>query len=530
MVAVEFYINKSTIPPVDYLLTILVAGTFYICTLAVILPRVISKKIHQLESKYLSELEKNIKDRTEKLELTNSQLKNEISERQLIERELTIHKENLIKLAHYDSLTSLPNRVFFNELLNKAIKFAARHNTIFAVLFIDIDHFKKVNNACGHHLGDIALIELAKRFVNLLRSSDTIARLGGDEFIVLLSDIETPKLAAPVAEKLLRSVKKLIKLDQQEFYLTASIGIAIYPYDGESLEELQKHADVAMFKAKNDGGGVYQYYRQEMFIAAHEHVKLESALRQALENKEFELYYQPLLSLENGSIQSLEALVRWKHPELGLLGPEKFISFAEETGLIMPIGEWALREACKTSVAWQKAGYSPITIAVNISAKQFRFQNIAKIIQEILTETQLQPNLLVIEITETAIMENVDLTIVRLNNLHAMGVRISIDDFGTGYTSISYLKKFPVSILKVDQTFIKGIPHNQNDMAITSAVIALGHNLNLEVVAEGVETIEQMQYLAENNCDLIQGYFLSRPLPESKIVLQLQRKSGLNNK
>ena len=471
------------------------------------------------------QLEHRVQERTQELQKTNIQLQQEITERKSVERELVIHKEHLVRLAHYDNLTALPNRVFFNEILNKAINHAGRKNKVLAVLFIDLDRFKTINDALGHPIGDLVLKEMGIRFSAILRAGDILARLGGDEFIVLLNDIGDAKYAGVVAEKLLSSCAQPVKIDSHEFFITASIGICVFPYDGKSLEDLHRNADMAMYKAKRSGGGIYQYYTQEMDIAAHEHIKLEAAIRKALQNDEFVLYYQPQLNLKTGKIECVEALIRWEHPELGMISPIKFIPLAEETGLILPIGEWALREACRTNKAWQKAGYDPISVAVNISPKQFRHQDIAEIVTTVLRETELEAKYLEVEITETAVMDNVDVAISRLNNIHSMGVHISIDDFGTGYTSISYLKQFPVNVLKIDQQFIKGIPQSQNDMAITSAVIALGHNLGLKIVAEGVETAEQVQYLMDHNCDLIQGYFLSRPLPTSKIVLQFT-KSG----
>lgn len=469
------------------------------------------------------QLEQRVQERTQELQKTNIQLQQEITERKSVERELIIHKEHLVRLAHYDNLTSLPNRVFFNEILNKAINHAKRHEKILAILFIDLDRFKNINDALGHPTGDLVLKEMGNRFAGLLRAGDILARLGGDEFIILLNDIGHPKFAGPVAEKILQACAQPVKIDTHEFYITASIGICVYPNDGQSLENLQKYADMAMYKAKRSGGNIYQYYTLEMDIAAHEHIKLEAELRKAIQNNEFVLHYQPQLNLKDGTIKRVEALIRWEHPELGMISPAKFIPLAEETGLILPIGEWALREACRTGKAWQNEGFDPITIAVNISPKQFRHQDVAQVVTDALKDTGLQAKYLEVEITETAVMDNVDVAIERLNSINAMGVRISVDDFGTGYTSISYLKQFPVSVLKIDQHFIKGIPTNQNDLAITSAVIALGHNLGLEVVAEGVETDEQMQYLADHNCDFIQGYFLSRPLPANKITLQFTK-------
>lgn len=470
------------------------------------------------------QLENRVEERTQELKKTNIQLQQEITERKSVERELVIHKEHLVRLAHYDSLTSLPNRVFFNEILNKAISHAKRHNRVLAILFVDLDRFKNINDALGHSTGDLVLKEMGNRFIGILRAGDILARLGGDEFIILLNDIGHPKFAGPVAEKILQLSSQVVKVDSHEFYITSSVGISVFPSDGQSLENLQKNADLAMYKAKRSGGANYQYYTQEMDVAAHEHIKLEAALRKAIQNNEFVLHYQPQMSLKDGNIKCVEALIRWEHPTVGLISPAKFIPLAEETGLIMPIGEWAIREACRTNKAWQKQGYDPITVAVNISSKQFRHQDVSQIIADALKEADLSAKHLEVEITETAVMENVEEAVNKLNSIKAMGVHISVDDFGTGYTSINYLKQFPISALKIDQSFIKGIPNNPNDLAITSAVIALGHNLGLEIVAEGVETAEQMQYLADHNCDLIQGYFLSRPLPANKIALQFSKQ------
>lgn len=465
-----------------------------------------------------------LKERLNELESMNAKLQQEINKKNAAEREFIIHKERLVRLAHYDSLTSLPNRVFFNELLNKAINHAKRHEQILAILIVDIDQFKSINDKHGKHVGNIVLKEFSQRFSGILRSGDVVARLGGDEFIVLLNDIENPNFAGPVAEKILLACKQAIKVEDHIIVCKASIGVSVFPNDGESLEELQKHADLALYKAKRVGGGIYQYYRHDMDIAAHEHIKLETSLRNAIQNKEFVLYYQPLLNLKTGTIKAVEALIRWEHPELGLLAPAKFIPFAEESGLIMKIGEWVIHEVCRTNKAWQNAGYEPLTTSVNVSPKQFYNQDVAQIIADALKETELDPSCLVVEITETVMMENIDLTIPILNKIKDMGVLICIDDYGIGYTSINYLKQFPVSILKIDQSFIKGIPYNQNDAAIVSSIISLGHNLGMKVIAEGVESTDQIRYLAELNCDLIQGYFLSRPLPEGKIILQFAKK------
>lgn len=476
-------------------------------------------------------LEQRVEERTQELKNTNFKLEEEISERKTIEKQLILHKEHLVRLAHYDTLTALPNRIFFNEILNKALHHASRHNRILAVLFVDLDRFKKINDALGHLIGDQVLKEISERFTSVLRAGDVLARLGGDEFIILLADIEHPKLVSFVAEKILQACAKPIQINSHEFYISASIGICIYPNDGTSLEDLQRNADMAMYKVKRSGGNNYQYFTNEMNLQAHEHIQMEAALRKAINNNEFVLHFQPQINLEDGIITGVEALIRWEHPEHGIISPAKFIPFAEETGLIMKIGEWALREACRINKSWQDQGYQPITISVNISPKQFRHQDIHQVVSNVLADTGLAPKYLEIEITETTMMDDVETAINRLNAIKAMGVNISIDDFGTGYTSISYLKQFPVSVLKIDQHFIKGIPQNRNDTAITVAVIALAHSLELKVIAEGVETSEQIQFLAEHNCDMVQGYYISPPLPEAKIILQFAKleMSGENS-
>lgn len=473
-------------------------------------------------------LEQRVEERTQELQETNVQLQQEISERKSVEKELIIHKEHLVRLAHYDSLTSLPNRVFFNEILNKALSHASRHDKMIAVLFIDLDRFKTINDALGHTTGDLVLKEIASRFSTVLRAGDVLARLGGDEFIILLNDIGHPKFASPVAEKLLQICAKPVKISNHEFFITTSIGICIYPNDGTSLEDLQKNADMAMYKAKKSGGGIYHYFTQEMNLEAHEHIQMEAALRKAIKNNEFVLHYQPKYNLADGLITGVEALIRWENPQHGMIPPGKFIPLAEETGLIMQIGEWAMREACRANKSWQQSGYQPISVAVNLSPKQFRHQDIAQVVANVLTETGLDAQYLELEITETAVMDSVELAITRLNAIKKMGVHISVDDFGTGYTSISYLKQYPVSVLKIDQNFIKGIPQDPNDLAITAAVIALGHSLGMKVVAEGVETAEQLQYLADHDCDIVQGYYLSRPLPEAKLLTQLNKLEDLS--
>jgi diguanylate cyclase (GGDEF)-like protein len=469
------------------------------------------------------ELELHVEQRTLELKLTNQKLQEEINERKIVESELIVHKEHLARLAHYDNLTSLPNRVFFNEIFNKALNHANLFKKTLAILFVDLDRFKQINDAFGHNTGDFVLKEISSRLSSAIRGGDVLARLGGDEFIILLNDIGQPKFASPIAEKLLQVCQQPIKYDTQEFFLSASIGICVFPNDGSTLEDLQRNADMAMYRAKRAGGGLYHYFTKELNFEVRQSMQLETGLRKAITNKEFVLYYQPKLNLNTGLISGVEALIRWDHPEFGLLSPVNFIPLAEETGLIMQIGEWVLREACATNKRWQQEGYAPISISVNISAKQFRMDDIAKLVNNILDETGLEAKYLELEITETAVMENVQETSGRLKLIKDKGVSISVDDFGTGYTSISYLKKFPINIIKIDKSFIKGISHDQNDMAITIALIGMAHNLGFEVVAEGVETLDQLNFLTEHGCDIIQGYYISRPLPEKKVVLQFMR-------
>lgn len=469
-------------------------------------------------------LEKHLKKnapefQTEKMSLAEQTLNESDDEDRVINR------KQLAQLSQYDNLTTLPNRVFFNEILNKTIQHSKRYDKKIALLLVDFDRFKLINDNFGEKAGDHYLKIMGQRFMSILRAGDIIARLEGDEFMILLNDIEDPKIAGAVADKILFACKQPIIVKTDEISITASIGIAIFPYDGESLEDLQKHADIAMIKVKKEGGEGYQYYQKDIDTTAHEHYELEKELRNAIPNNEMVLYYQPLLNLGNGVIQAVEALMRWERPNIGLLNPDKFIHLAEQTNLIFILGEWALHEACRTNKSWQREGYNPVVVSVNISPKQFRHQDLAKIVSDALRESRLDPRYLEIEVTETTIMDNIDIAVEKLNRLHDLGVRIAIDDFGTGYTSLNYLRQFPVDVLKVDQTFIKGIPENQNDISITNSIITLGHNLELKVVAEGVETTEQIQYLAEHHCDLIQGYFLSRPLPATKIILQLTKKT-----
>lgn len=468
------------------------------------------------------DLEHRVEERTAELQSANIQLTHEIDARKIVEKELLESKESLAVLAHYDSLTGLPNRVLFNDTLNKILKNTDRRKKM-AVIFMDLDRFKNINDALGHGIGDAVLKQCAERFKGFLRPEDLLARLGGDEFIALIQNTANDQLM-PIAETLLEAFKTPVVIGQREFFITTSIGISIYPDDGTTLEELEKNADMAMYKAKKSGGGAYQFYSAEMNTYAQNLIETETSLRKAINNQEFVVFYQPKYELLTRTIVGVEALIRWNHPTKGLVFPLDFIKLAEETGLILQIGEWVLREACQQAKSWQIKGYKPISVAVNLSAVQFRNLDLVQMTSNILKETGLAPEYLELEVTESAVLQNVQAAIDKMNEIKALGVKISLDDFGTGYTSLGYLKKFPIDVLKIDQTFVKGIPESHEDSSIFNAINALAHDLGMKVVAEGVETIEQLDYLTEAGCDMVQGYFFSRPVPEKKLLSLLDEE------
>ncbi len=421
-------------------------------------------------------------------------------------------EERLNYLANYDALTGLPNRILYMERLALALAHAHRNRKMAAVMFFDLDRFKIVNDTLGHTAGDELLQEVAKRVAACLREDDTVARLGGDEFTVILEGIGNERDVAPVAQKIIDALARPISLGEQEMFITASIGISVYPNDGLDAQTLVKNADAAMYRAKDLGKNNYQFFKVEMNARAFERLTLENRLRRALERNEFELHYQPQVDLGTGQVVGAEALIRWRHPELGLVSPDRFIPIAEETGLILPIGEWVLRTACAQNKAWQNAGLPPLHVAVNISGRQFRQKNLIGMVELILAETGLRPEHLELEITESVIMEQAAETIATIGDMRQLGLHLSIDDFGTGYSSLSYLKRFPIDTLKIDRSFVRDITTDQDDAAIVKAVIALAHSLKLLVIAEGVETAEQLGYLREQGCDEIQGFYFSRPL------------------
>lgn len=443
-------------------------------------------------------------------------------------RDVTAHKLAEAKIRHqalHDLLTDLPNRVLFNERLSESLAQAREKKEKLAVCFLDLDRFKTINDTLGHALGDKLLQSVAQRLTKYLRSSDFIARWGGDEFTLLFPEINDAKEAAYIVQHILAALKPEFDIENHHLHISASIGIALYPMHGEDGETLIKNADAALSRVKSQGRNNYQFYHSAINSQASELLSLENSLHYALEREEFIVYYQPQINISTGEIIKMEALLRWQHPKLGLIYPEKFIPLAEETGLIVTIGEWVLKTACAQNKAWQDTlGLPSLSIAVNLSARQFQQSNLVKLVTQILLETQLNPKYLELEITESIAMHNAEFTKAILNEINNMGVYISIDDFGTGYCSFNYLKKFPIHALKIDKSFVRDLTKNSNDAAIITAIIALAHGLNLAVVGEGVETEEQRNLLRILECELMQGYFFSRPVL-AEDATKLLRKS-----
>lgn len=421
--------------------------------------------------------------------------------------------ERIRYLAQYDALTGLPNRALFQDRLLQAMANAQRDGEKFAVLFLDLDRFKTINDSLGHPIGDRLLQQAAARLTASVRPIDTVCRQGGDEFVIILLQIKNAADPALLAQKILASISQPYDIDDLELHVTPSIGIAIYPEDGRDTESLIKNADAAMYHAKENGRNNYQYFTENLNARAFERLSLENSLRRALERREFLLHYQPLVNLGSGAIIGAEALIRWQHPDFGLVPPDKFIPVAEDCGLIVPIGEWVIQEACRQNKAWQDAGLAPIPVAVNISALQFRQKNLEEVIQRILTESGLAAGHLEIELTESAIMKGAESTVETLLRFKKMGLRLSVDDFGTGYSSLSYLKRFPIDKLKIDRSFVRDVSIDPDDAAIASAIIAMAHRLRLRVIAEGVENQDQLDFLLQEGCDEAQGYHYSKPLP-----------------
>ncbi len=427
-------------------------------------------------------------------------------------------QERLEHLAHHDPLTNLPNRLLFNDRLEHAIERAHRENGGIGVMFIDLDNFKPINDGLGHAVGDRVLQLVAERMTSQVREDDTVARISGDEFALIMEDTKESQDVAHVAAKILSAFEAPLQVDTHELHVTTSIGISLYPEDGKDVTTLVKNADAAMYRAKKRGKNRYCYYTMDLTDAAMERLELQNDLRVALKQNEFRIYYQPQYSLATGQLIGAEALVRWQHPKLGLISPVKFIPLAESTGLIVPIGRWVLHEACAKTKSWQDAGLDISRIGVNVAGRQIQSGDMVQTVQDVLEQTGLEPQCLELEVTESFIVRQTDKAISMLEELRDLGVTLAIDDFGTGYSALSYLKRLPVNKLKIDRSFVNGIPHDPDDEAITRAIIALGKSLQLQIIAEGVETEEQKEFIALEGCNEVQGYYYSPPVPEKDFV------------
>jgi len=422
-------------------------------------------------------------------------------------------------LAYYDTVTQLPNRALFEDRLTQAVSVAKAAHQSLGVLFISLDQFKKVNDSLGHGPGDILLREFAERLKSCITKSDTVARFGNDEFALLRTQIDGTKDVIETIASLSQVLKFSFDLPGHELFATASVGVSLFPLDGEDCQTLLKNAGAALYKAKRSGGANYQFYTADMHELAAKRLALESSLRRAIQNEEFLVHYEPRVSVDSLTITGVEALVRWQHPQLGLISPSEFIPLAEDTGLIVPIGEWVLRAACLQGRRWRDQGFAPIQIAVNISARQFHDRDLSQTVIRILEETGLSPNYLELELTESSIMRDAEFAAEMLNRLKSMGINISIDDFGTGFSSLASLKRLPIDALKIDQSFVRDATSDPDDAALVMAIITLAHNLRLKVVAEGVETEDQLRFLQLLRCDEIQGYFFSKPLPADRLTM-----------
>jgi len=435
--------------------------------------------------------------------------------------ELKLSEERLNYLAHHDPLTGLPNRLLFHDRLEQAVLQAQRNKYMIAVMFLDLDRFKIINDTLGHLIGDELLVAVAERLKRCAREIDTIARLGGDEFAVIITQIVQEEDVGLVAQKIIQTLSSVYSVGGYEVFITASIGINLYPGIDNDRGKLLENADVAMYHAKQFGRNNYKFYSTDMNAVAFERLMLETNLRRALERQEFRLYYQPQIDMQSGSVNGVEALIRWQHPDLGLVSPLEFIPLLEETGLILPVGEWVIRTACRQTREWLDAGFPPLTMAVNLSARQFRQANLVEMIEQILHEFNIPPALLELELTESVVMDNIEETVETLQKLKRLGLKIAIDDFGTGVSSLGYLKHFPVDTLKISHDFVLNLPTDSVDASIASAVISLARNMQLSSVAEGVENQGQMDFLRSQDCERIQGFLFSRPIPPDQMTTLL---------
>ena len=466
---------------------------------------VIAASVHKINTDRYKLINRQLEEATEKKEEITS-----------LYEEIAASEEEIKQLAYRDHLTGLPNLRHFNEQLNHSINMANRTEKIFSIMFLDLDSFKMINDTMGHNIGDELLKQVARRLVNTLRKSDIVARIGGDEFIVMIENIKDENEIKIVADKILGCFTHPFLLNNQEFFVTTSIGIAVYPTDGNDADKLMKNADIAMYRAKQRGKNQYVFCTPGMKTKASRTMKLTSDLYRALEKNEFELYYQPQVNCNTNEIVGLEALIRWNHPELGMVYPGEFISIAEQNGLIISIGEWVIQTACRQNKAWQDAGYAPIRIGVNISVQQLQNADIVNQVKDILRETDLDPQYLELEITENIAMSH-KRYLETINALKDLGIKIAIDDFGTQYSSLNYLKQLSVDRIKIAMPFIQGISENPKDEAITKTIIILAKSMEMNVIAEGVETRVQLEFLSQENCDEIQGYYFFKPMPSNEL-------------
>lgn len=471
-------------------------GTIFLYVLFLIIIFVFIQKMRKKEEEYTHKLQKNIHKKTQKIQK---------------------QKEILKIQAYHDTLTGLPNRALFQDRLKYAVKHSKRYHQNIALFFIDLDHFKEINDSLGHHIGDKLLIEVAKRFKSQIREDDTLSRFGGDEFTIIMENVEKVHNASLLAEKIQQVLRKEIHIDGHTFYITCSIGISSYPQDSTDIENLLKYADVAMYKAKEEGRNNIQFYSAEMTELALERFDMQTHLRQALANNEFVLYYQPQIDVKSGKLMGVEALIRWCHPEKGFILPVEFIDIAEDTGMIVEIDKWVMETAMKQMISWYQKGFKPGILSLNLSMRELQHDNFVYELSKIMKAFKFNPQWLELEITESQVMKKPEESIIKLQEITDMGVDISIDDFGTGYSSLAYLKRLPVHKVKIDKSFIHGITENQEDLEIVKAIIALSRSLGLDIIAEGVETEEQRDILFEYGCEYIQGYYYSQPLAAEEI-------------
>ncbi len=520
------YIHKEDIPYVTHCLK----KSFFSTVPDTIEFRVITSNCHE---KFVSQhIEPLLNNKSEAIGLVGTV--QDISERK--------NQENKIwQLAYYDEVTQLPNRIFFLKFLSKTIELAKRNNNTFAILFLDLDGFKDINDTYGHHTGDQLLKEISNRLTKGLRCSDLasrffsqfdhkvdVARLGGDEFIILLNDLARPEDAATVAERIQMWITQPIQLGDRQVQIGVSMGITVFPLDGNDSDTLLKNADIAMYHAKKIGKGHYQFFHEEMALKAKKRLEMETFMYQAVVNNELRLHYQPVIDITSGELTGAEALLRWENPYLGFLPPNDFIPLAEENGIINQFGEWAIREACRQYKEWRQLGLGNLTIAVNLSSLQFNQSSFIPMVGNIIEEYGINPAFLTFELTESMIMADTDNMLKKLNDLKNLGIKLALDDFGTGYSSLRYLNRFPLDILKIDRSFVKELPVSTDAAAIVSAILALAKTLNLSTVAEGVETLQQKAFLQNTTCNSVQGFLFSKPMPEADFKKYWEQHQSLS--